>query len=118
MINNNLLSGPSSGPGDLHVSSEPVSDGVLVFSWSSPWATDGVQLKYTVTVTNTYTGRMSNYTTSNTSITVNVGEDEDCGEYVWSVSAVNPAGISVPANHTYRTTIPDSGVYHPCIVAW
>ena len=109
--------GPPSETGDL--SSESVSDGVLVFSWSPPWALDGVQLNYTVTVTNTYTGMMKSYTTLNTSITANVREDEGCGEYVWSVTAVNPAGISVPANQTYRTTIPDSGVYNPCIlVAW
>ena len=82
-----------------------------MFSWSPPWAPDGVQLNYTVIVNNTVTGMMRSYTTSNTSITVNVGEDGGCGEYVWSVSAVNPAGISVPTNQTFRTTIPDSGVY-------
>ena len=102
---------PPSEPGGLL--SESVSDGVLVFSWSPPWAPDGVQLHYTVTVTNTFTGRMRNYTTSNTSITVNVEEDGGCGEYVWNVTAVNLAGVSVPANQTIRTTISDSGVYHP-----
>ena len=77
-----------------------------MFSWSPPWAPDGVQLNYIVTVTNSFTGRMINYTTSDTSITAN----GSCGEYVWSVSGVNPAGISVLANQTFRTTIPDSGV--------
>ena len=88
-----------------------------MFTWSPPWAPDGVQLNYTVTVTNTYTGMMRSYTTLNTSITAtNVGEDEGCGEYVWSVTAVNPAGISVPTKQTYRTTIPDSGMYNPCTI--
>ena len=94
-------SGPPSEPGDL--SSEPVSDGVLVFSWSPPWAPDGVQLYYTVTVTNTKTSVVRNYTTSDTSITLtrsDIEGDGECDQYVWSVTAVNPAGISVPASYT------------------
>ena len=93
--------GPPSEPVDLL--SESVSDGVLVFSWSPPWAPDGVQLNYTVTVTNTITSVVRNYTTSNTSITLtrsDVEGDGECDQYVWSVTAVNPAGISVPANYT------------------
>ena len=90
-----------SEPSDL--SSESVSDGVLVFSWSPPWAPDGVQLSYTVTVTNINTSVVRNYTTSNTSITLirsDVEGDGECDQYVWSVTAVNPAGISGPANYT------------------
>ena len=93
--------GPPSEPGNL--SSESVSDGVLVFSWSPPWAPDGVQLSYTVTVTNTNTSVVKNYTISNISITLtrsDIEEDRECDQYVWSVTAVNPAGISVPANYT------------------
>ena len=75
----------------------------MVFSWSPPWAADGIQLNYTVTVTNVYTSVVRNYTTSNTSITLtrsDVEGDAQCDQYVWSVTAVNPAGISGPANYT------------------
>ena len=92
--------GPPSEPGDL--SSGSVSDGVLVFSWSPPWAPDGVQLNYTVTVTNTNTSVVRNYTISNTSITLtrsDVEGDGECDQYLLSVTAVNPAGISGPANY-------------------
>ena len=94
-------SGPPSEPGGL--SSESVSDGELVFSWSPPWAPDGVQLHYTVTVTNLNTSVVRNYTTSNTSIALtrsDVGGEGECDQYVWSVIAVNPAGISGPAKYT------------------
>ena len=93
-------SGPPSEPVDL--SSESVSDGVLVFSWSPPWIPDGVQLYYTVTVTNTNTSVVTVFTTSNTSIALmSRGEaTSQCGQYVWSVTAVNPAGISGPANYS------------------
>ena len=100
--------GPPSEPGDLHVSSESVSDGVLVFTWSPPWAPDGVQLNYTVSVTNTNTSVVTVFTTSNTNITLtrdnitsaNSSSSSQCDRYVWSVTAVNPAGISGPANYT------------------
>ena len=102
-----VFPGSPSEPGDLL--SESVSDGVLVFSWSPPWAPDGVQLNYTVTVTNTNTNVLTVFTTSDTSITltrdnttsVNSSSSlSQCDQYVWSVAAVNPAGNSVPANHT------------------
>ena len=102
-----VFSGSPSEPGDL--SSESVSDGVLVFSWSPPWAPDGVQLYYTVTVTNTNTSVVTVFTTSDTNITltrdnttsVNSSSSlSQCDQYVWSVTAVNPAGNSVPANYT------------------
>ena len=54
-------------------------------------------------MTNTNTSVVRNYTTSNASITLTrseVGGDGECDQYVWSVTAVNPAGISVPANYT------------------
>ena len=94
-------SGPPAEPGDL--SSKSVSDGVLVFSWSPPWAPDGVQLNYTVAVTNINTSVVTVFTTTDTSITVtrdNITVSPQCDQYIWSVTAVNPAGISVPANYT------------------
>ena len=108
-------SGPPLEPGDL--SSESVSDGGLVFSWSPPWAPEEVQLNnYTVTLTNTNTSVVRNYTTSDTSITLTRSDVEgdgwggECDQYVWSVTAVNPAGISVPANYTSPVYFP-SGIY-------
>ena len=77
--------------------------GSLKLSWVAPPFPDEVQLSYTVTVTNTNTSVVRNYTTSNTSITLtrsDVGGDGECDQYVWSVTAVNLAGASVPANHT------------------
>ena len=118
-------SGPPSEPVDL--SSESVSDqGVLVFSWSPPWP-DGVQLNYTITVTNTNTSAVTVFTTSDTNITLTTDNitsvnsssssssysSSQCDQYVWSVTAVNPAGISRSANYT-------SPVYFPsgtCIKA-
>ena len=102
-----VFPGSPSEPGDL--SSESVSDGVLVFSWSPPWAPDGVQLNYTVTVSNTNTNMVTVFTISDTSITVtrdnitsvnSSSPSSQCDQYVWSVTAVNPAGNSVPANYT------------------
>ena len=92
-------SGPHSEPVDL--SSESVSDGVQVFSLSPPWAPDRVQLNYTVTVTYTNTSVVTVFTTSNTNVTLaSRGEaTSHCDQYVWSVTAVNPAGISGPANY-------------------
>ena len=49
------------------------------------------------------------FTTSNTNITLtkdnitsknSSSSSSQCDQYVWSVTAVNPAGISVPANYT------------------
>ena len=101
--------GPPSEPRNL--SSESVSDGVLVFSWFPPWAPNGVQLYYTVTVTNTITSVVTVFTTSDTSITLtrknitsvnssSSSSSSQCDQYVWSVTAVNPAGISMPAYYT------------------
>ena len=83
--------------------------GVLVLSWSPPWAPDGVQLHYTVTVTNTNSSSTTTITMFNTSsttitisrdnITTSAGSSE-CDQYVWSVTAINPAGSSLPANST------------------
>ena len=76
-------SGPPSEPVDL--SSELVSDGVLVFSWVPPWVPDGVQLYYTVIVTNTNTGVVTVFTTSNTNINLTSrGEaTSQCDQYVY-----------------------------------
>ena len=83
--------------------------GVLVLSWSPPWAPDGVQLHYTVTVTNTNSTSTTTITMFNTSsttitisrdnITTSAGSSE-CDQYVWSVTAINPAGSSLPTNST------------------
>ena len=118
-VNCYFMTGPPSEPGDL--SSESVSDGVLVFSWSPPWAPDGVQLNYTVTVTNTNTSVVTVFNTSDTNITltrdnitsVNLSSSSSssqCDHYMWSVTAVNPAGISVPANHTTAVSLISSTI--------
>ena len=90
--------------------------GVLVLSWSPPWAPDGVQLNYTVTVRLTNTNSTSTTTitmfnTSSTTITISrdnittsAGSSE-CDQYVWSVTAINPAGSSLPTNSTTPVTI-------------
>ena len=98
------MTGPPSEPGDL--SSESVSDGVLVLGWSPPWAPDGVQLNYTVTVTNITLTR-DNITSVNLSSS---SSSSQCDHYMWSVTAVNPAGISVPANHTTAVSLISSTI--------
>ena len=106
-----ITAGPPSEP--VGLSSVRVSSGVLLLSWSPPWAPDGVQLNYTVTVTNTNSSVVRNFTTSYTNFTFTrqhvEEEDEVCDEYEWSVSAVNAAGTSTPANHTSTVSIP-SGI--------
>ena len=101
------LTGPPSEP--VQLAATQLSDGVILLSWSPPWAPDGVLLNYTVTVTNTNTSVVRNFTTSNTTITLTRGDvegDGECDEYVWSVTAVNPAGASHPANHSTRILFP------------
>ena len=81
----------------------------LVFSWMAPSSPDRVQLNYTVTVTNTKTSEVTVFTTSDTNIILtrnnitsvnsSSSSSSQCDQYVWSVTAVNPAGISVPANY-------------------
>ena len=100
--------GPPLEPVGLSSELSPVA-GVLVLSWSPPWTPDGVQLHYTVTVwTNTSTITMFN--TSSTTITIsrdNITTSDstsECDQYVWSVTAINPAGTSTPTNIT--ATIP------------
>ena len=112
------LSGPPSEPVGLSTELSPVA-GVLVLSWSPPWAPDGVQLHYTVTVTNTNSTSTTTITMFNTSsttitisrdnITTSAGSSE-CDQYVWSVTAINPAGSSLPTNSTTPVTIP-SGLF-------
>ena len=92
----------------MNLSTVRNSQNNLVFSWMAPSSPDGIQLYYTVTVTNINTSVVRNYTTSDTNITltrdnitsVNSSSSSQCDQYVWSVTAVNPAGMSVPANHT------------------
>ena len=78
----------------------------LILSWSAP--SSPVQLHYTVTVwlTNTSTTTITMFNTSSTTITISrdnitisAGSSE-CYQYVWSVTAVNPAGSSLPTNST------------------
>ena len=103
-----FTAGPPSEPVGLSSELSPVA-GVLVLSWSPPWAPDGVQLHYTVTVTNTNSTSTTTITMFNTSsttitisrdnITTSAGSSE-CDQYVWSVTAINPAGSSLPTNST------------------
>ena len=100
--------GPPSEPVGLSSELSPAGS-VLVLSWSPPWAPDGVQLHYTVTVRLTNTNSTSTTTitmfnTSSTTITISrdnittsAGSSE-CDQYVWSVTAINPAGSSLPTN--------------------
>ena len=100
--------GPPSEPVGLSSELSPVA-GSLVLNWSPPWAPDGVQLHYTVTVTNTNSTSTTTITMFNTSsttitisrdnITTSAGSSE-CDQYVWSVTAINPAGSSLPTNST------------------
>ena len=110
------LSGPPSEPVDLSSELSPVA-GVLVLSWSPPWTPDGVQLHYTVTVwltntNSTSTTTITMFNTSSTTITISrdnittsAGSSE-CDQYVWSVTAINPAGSSLPTNSTTPVSIP------------
>ena len=110
------LSGPPSEPVGLSSELSPVA-GVLVLSWSPPWTPDGVQLHYTVTVwltntNSTSTTTITMFNTSSTTITISrdnittsAGSSE-CDQYVWSVTAINPAGSSLPTNSTTPVTIP------------
>ena len=109
-----VITGPPSEPVGLSSELSPVA-GILVLSWSPPWAPDGVQLHYTVTVTNTNSTSTTTITMFNTSsttitisrdnITTSAGSSE-CDQYVWSVTAINPAGSSLPTNSTTPVTIP------------
>ena len=83
----------------------------MLLSWTAPPSLPGVQLNYTVTVTNINTSVVTVFTTSNNNITLtrdnitNVNSSSSssssqCDQYVWSVTAVNLAGISGPANYT------------------
>ena len=91
------------------------SSNALILSWSAP--SSPVQLHYTVTVRLTNTNSTSTTTitmfnTSSTTITISrdnittsAGSSE-CDQYVWSVTAINPAGSSLPTNSTTPVTIP------------
>ena len=104
MISN---AGPPQAVSNLTTMVTQPSDNDLILSWSAP--SSPVQLHYTVTVwTNTSTITMFN--TSSTTITIsrdNITTSDstsECDQYVWSVTAINPAGTSTPTNIT--ATIP------------
>ena len=91
------------------------SSNALILSWSAP--SSPVQLHYTVTVwltntNSTSTTTITMFNTSSTTITISrdnittsAGSSE-CDQYVWSVTAINPAGSSLPTNSTTPVTIP------------
>ena len=99
-----------------------------MFSWSPPWAPDGVQLNYTVTVTNTKTSEVTVFTTSDTNIILtrdnitsvnsssSPSSSSQCDQYVWCVTAVNPAGISGPANYTTAVSLIPSTIVLLCSI--
>ena len=102
-----LSAGPPEAPSNL--TSTQSSSNALILSWSAP--SSPVQLHYTVTVRLTNTNSTSTTTitmfnTSSTTITISrdnittsAGSSE-CDQYVWSVTAINPAGSSLPTNST------------------
>ena len=97
-----LSAGPPKAPSNL-TSTQLSSSNALILSWSAP--SSPVQLHYTVTVRLTNTNSTSTTTitmfnTSSTTITISrdnittsAGSSE-CDQYVWSVTAINPAGSS------------------------
>ena len=101
--------GPPEAPSNL--TSTQSSSNALILSWSAP--SSPVQLHYTVTVrlTNTKSTSTTTITMFNTSsttitisrdnITTSAGSSE-CDQYVWSVTAINPAGSSLPTNSIGR----------------
>ena len=102
-----------------NITTEPAtlqsSSNALILSWSAP--SSPVQLHYTVTVwltntNSTSTTTITMFNTSSTTITISrdnittsAGSSE-CDQYVWSVTAINPAGSSLPTNSTTPVTIP------------
>ena len=108
-----LHAGTPEAPSNL--TSTQSSSNALILSWSAP--SSPVQLHYTVTVRLTNTNSTSTTTitmfnTSSTTITISrdnittsAGSSE-CDQYVWSVTAINPAGSSLPTNSTTPVTIP------------
>ena len=98
--------GPPQTVSNLTAKAAQSSSNALILSWSAP--SSPVQLYYTVTVwlTNTSTTTITMFNTSSTTITISrdnitisAGSSE-CYQYVWSVTAVNPAGSSLPTNST------------------
>ena len=100
-----LLGSPQS---PTNLASSVVELNTLNLSWIAPPSLPTVSLNYMVAVTNINTSSNTSigvrkYNTSNTSFNFTrsyVEEDGECDQYVWSVTAVNPAGISVPANYS------------------
>ena len=106
-----ISAGPPEAPSNL--TSTQSGGNAQILSWSAP--SSPVQLHYTVTVwTNTSTITMFN--TSSTTITIsrdNITTSDstsECDQYVWSVTAINPAGSSLQANYSSFFML-ESGVY-------
>ena len=103
------VAGPPQKVLNLTTKATQSSSNALILSWSAP--SSPVQLHYTVTVRLTNTNSTSTTTitmfnTSSTTITISrdnittsAGSSE-CDQYVWSVTAINPAGSSLPTNST------------------
>ena len=92
------VAGPPQKVLNLTTKATQSSSNALILSWSAP--SSPVQLHYTVTVTSTTTITMFN--TSSTTITISrdniTGNITECDMYTFSVTAINPAGSSLPTN--------------------
>ena len=85
-----------------NLTSTQSSSNALILSWSAP--SSPVQLHYTITVNITST-TIAMFNTS--SITITISREDlmtinstECDLYTFSVTAINPAGSSIPANLT------------------
>ena len=96
---NYYSSGPPQLPSNLTYKLNPPE---LTLLWIAPSSPDGVQLNYTVTVTNTNTSVVTVFTTSYTNITLtrSTVEGDECDQHLFSVTTVNKAGISGPVYYT------------------
>ena len=92
------------------------SSNALILSWSAP--SSPVQLHYTVTVrltnTKTSTTTITMFNTSSTTITISrdniTGNSTECDIYTFSVTAINLAGSSLPANTITPVSFVPSGL--------
>ena len=105
-----LSAGSPEAPSNL--TSTQSSSNALILSWSAP--SSPVQLHYTVTVRLTNTNSTSTTTitmfnTPSTTIIISrdniTGNTTECDIYLFTVTAINPAGSSIPANHTSPLTV-------------
>ena len=93
-----LSAGPPEAPSNL--TSTQSSSNALILSWSAP--SSPVQLHYTVKVNSTTTITVTNDTniTITREVVMAAINSTECDIYSFSVTATNPAGSSIPANHT------------------